>query len=151
MHYTSIWRLMSIALINKIFNSRTKKKGLELWAEYLYIIKSSRNKFWATTSRSQCLQLFSIWSALGSLIPSTKFSKFSKWIMIEAFMAAYVICNLRLNRHCVVIRICHKLHLAISPPILQWFSQSQQLWKALEKTFRSIPVTPRSDQYWPRY
>jgi len=30
MHYTSIWRLMLIALINKIFNSRTRKKGLEL-------------------------------------------------------------------------------------------------------------------------
>jgi len=29
MHYTSIWRLMLIALINKIFNSRTRKKGLE--------------------------------------------------------------------------------------------------------------------------
>ena len=29
----------------------------------------------------------------------------------------------------------HKLHLAISPPILWWFSQSQWLQKALEKTF----------------
>jgi len=46
---------------------------------------------------------------------------------------------------------CHKLHSAISPPILRRFSRSQRLWKALEKTFRSIPVTPRSDQYWPRY
>ena len=41
---------------------------------------------------------------------------------------------------------CHKLHSAISPPILQRFSRSQWLRKALEKTFQSIPVTPRSDQ-----
>ena len=46
---------------------------------------------------------------------------------------------------------CHKLHLAISPPILQRFSQSQWLRKALRKTFQSIPVTSRSNQYWPRY
>ena len=49
------------------------------------------------------------------------------------------------------IYICHKLHLAISPPILRRFSRSQQLRKALEKTFQSVPVTPRSNQYWPRY
>ena len=30
---------------------------------------------------------------------------------------------------------CHKLHSAISPPILQRFSRSQRLRKALEKTF----------------
>jgi len=30
---------------------------------------------------------------------------------------------------------CHKLHLAISPPILQRFSWSQWLPEALEKTF----------------
>ena len=45
----------------------------------------------------------------------------------------------------------YKLHLAISPPILQQFSWSQWLQKAFEKTFQSIPVTPRSNQYWPRY
>ena len=50
-----------------------------------------------------------------------------------------------------LIQNCHKLHLAISPLILQQFSQSQWLWKALEKTFLSVPVTPRSNQYWPRY
>ena len=46
---------------------------------------------------------------------------------------------------------CHKLHSAISPSILHQFSQSQWLQKALEKTFQLVPVTPQSDQYWPRY
>ena len=32
--------------------------------------------------------------------------------------------------------LCHKLHLAISPPILRRFPWSQRLQKALEKTFR---------------
>jgi len=41
---------------------------------------------------------------------------------------------------------CHKLHLAISPPILQRFPRSQSQLKALKKTFRSIPVTSQSDQ-----
>jgi len=41
---------------------------------------------------------------------------------------------------------CHKLHSAISPSIIQQFSWSQQLLKALEKTFQLIPVTPRSNQ-----
>ena len=41
---------------------------------------------------------------------------------------------------------CHKLHLAISPSILHRFSRSQWLRKALEKTFRSVPVTSRGDQ-----
>ena len=53
--------------------------------------------------------------------------------------------------HRVSEKVCHKLHLAISPPILHQFSQSQWIWKALEKTFRLIPVMPRNDQYWPRY
>jgi len=47
--------------------------------------------------------------------------------------------------------LCHKLHSAISPPILRRFPRSQSELKALKKTFRSIPVTSRSDQYWPRY
>jgi len=42
--------------------------------------------------------------------------------------------------------VCHKLHLAISPSILHQFSQSQWLRKALEKTFRSVPVMSRGDQ-----
>jgi len=42
--------------------------------------------------------------------------------------------------------VCHKLHLAISPSILHRFSQSQWLRKALEKTFRSVPVTSWGDQ-----
>jgi len=46
---------------------------------------------------------------------------------------------------------CHKLHSAISPPILRRFPQSQSERKALKKTFRSIPVTSRSNQYWLRY
>jgi len=46
---------------------------------------------------------------------------------------------------------CHKLHSAISSPILRRFSQSQWLQKALEKTFRSIPLVPQNNQYWPRY
>ena len=46
---------------------------------------------------------------------------------------------------------CHKLHSAISSPILRRFPRSQGELKALKKTFRSIPVTSRSDQYWPRY
>jgi len=46
---------------------------------------------------------------------------------------------------------CHKLHSAISSPILRRFPRSQSELKALKKTFRSIPVTSRSDQYWPRY
>jgi len=37
--------------------------------------------------------------------------------------------------------LCHKLHSAISPSILHRFSRSQWLRKALEKTFRSVPVT----------
>jgi len=45
-----------------------------------------------------------------------------------------------------VVYICHKLHLAISPSILHRFSRSQWLRKALEKTFRSVPVTSRGDQ-----
>jgi len=45
----------------------------------------------------------------------------------------------------------HKLHLAISPPILQQFPWSQWLRKALEKTFQLIPVMSRSNQYWLRY
>jgi len=47
--------------------------------------------------------------------------------------------------------ICHKLHSAISSPILRRFPRSQSELKALQKTFRSITVTSRSDQYWPRY
>ena len=46
---------------------------------------------------------------------------------------------------------CYKLHSAISPSILWRFSQSQRLWKALEKTFWLIPVMSRGNQYWPRY
>ena len=46
---------------------------------------------------------------------------------------------------------CHKLHLAISPSILQQFSQSQRLWKALKKTFQLMPVTSWANQYWLRY
>ena len=42
--------------------------------------------------------------------------------------------------------VCHKLHSAISPSILHRFSRSQWLRKALEKTFRSVPVTSRGDQ-----
>jgi len=42
--------------------------------------------------------------------------------------------------------ICHKLHLAISPPILRRFPRSQSELKALKKTFRLIPVMSRSDQ-----
>ena len=42
--------------------------------------------------------------------------------------------------------VCHKLHSAISPSILHQFSRSQWLRKALEKTFRSVPVTSRGDQ-----
>jgi len=41
---------------------------------------------------------------------------------------------------------CHKLHSAISPSILHRFSRSQWPRKALEKTFRSVPVTSRGDQ-----
>jgi len=40
---------------------------------------------------------------------------------------------------------CHKLHSAISPPILRRFPRSQSELKALKKTFRSIPVTSQSD------
>ena len=47
--------------------------------------------------------------------------------------------------------LCHKLHSVISPPILRRFPQSQSQLKALKKTFRSMPVTSRGDQYWPRY
>jgi len=47
--------------------------------------------------------------------------------------------------------MCHKLHLAIFPLILQQFSQSQWHPKALEKTFQSILVTSRGNQYWLRY
>jgi len=43
-------------------------------------------------------------------------------------------------------KLCHKLHSAISLSILHRFSRSQWLWKALEKTFRSVPVTSRGDQ-----
>ena len=46
----------------------------------------------------------------------------------------------------VLSPICHKLHSAISPSILHQFSRSQWLRKALEKTFRSVPVTSRGDQ-----
>ena len=46
---------------------------------------------------------------------------------------------------------CHKLHLAISPSILQQFSQSQWHPKALKKTFQSIPVMSQGNQYWPSY
>ena len=45
-----------------------------------------------------------------------------------------------------ILGCCHKLHLAISPSILHLFSWSQWLRKALEKTFRSVPVTSRGDQ-----
>jgi len=34
-----------------------------------------------------------------------------------------------------MLAVCHKLHSAISPPILHRFSRSQWLRKALEKTF----------------
>jgi len=44
------------------------------------------------------------------------------------------------------MQACHKLHSAISPSILHQFLWSQWLRKALEKTFRSIPVTSRGDQ-----
>jgi len=42
--------------------------------------------------------------------------------------------------------LCHKLHSAISPPILRRFPRSQCQLKALKKTFWSIPVTSQSDQ-----
>ena len=48
-------------------------------------------------------------------------------------------------------KVCHKLHSAISPSILQQFSQSQWLWKAFEKTFQSMPVMSQGNQYWLRY
>jgi len=48
-------------------------------------------------------------------------------------------------------RIYHKLHLVISSLILQQFSQSQWLWKALKKTFQLMLVTSQGNQYWPRY
>jgi len=50
-----------------------------------------------------------------------------------------------------VAAACHKLHSAISSPILQRFPRSQSELKALKKTFRSVPVTSQSNQYWPRY
>jgi len=40
-----------------------------------------------------------------------------------------------IEESCLLEEECHKLHLAISPPILRRFSWSQWLWKALEKTF----------------
>ena len=57
-------------------------------------------------------------------------------------------CTINISSH---IAICHKLHSAISPSILHLFPRSQSELKALQKTFRSIAVTSRSDQYWPRY
>jgi len=51
-----------------------------------------------------------------------------------------------LPTHSESLSFCHKLHLAISPSILYWFSWSQWLRKALEKTFRSVPVTSLGDQ-----
>jgi len=46
---------------------------------------------------------------------------------------------------------CHKLHSVISPSNLGRFPLSQSQLKALKKTFRSMPVTSRGDQYWLRY
>ena len=43
-------------------------------------------------------------------------------------------------------KLCHKLHLAISSPILRRFPRSQSELKALQKTFRSVPVTSRGNQ-----
>ena len=51
-----------------------------------------------------------------------------------------------LQFHMTANGFCHKLHSAISPSILHRFSRSQWLRKALEKTFRSVPVTSRGDQ-----
>ena len=50
-----------------------------------------------------------------------------------------------------LVAFCHKLHSVISPPNLRRFPRSQSQLKALKKTFRSMPVTSRGDQYWPRY
>ena len=47
--------------------------------------------------------------------------------------------------------MCHKLHSVISPSNLRRFPRSQSQLKALKKTFRSMPVTSRGDQYWLRY
>ena len=53
--------------------------------------------------------------------------------------------------YCHMFLDCHKLYLAISPSILQKFSQSQCLRKVLEKTFQLMPVMSWGNQYWLRY
>ena len=72
--------------------------------------------------------------------------------MLELYVRRKRMCWLPQVCHCLFVNEeCHKLHSAISPPILRRFPRSQSEHKALKKTFRSIPVTSRSDQYWPRY
>jgi len=46
-----------------------------------------------------------------------------------------LVLDVQLEASAEFYHICHKLHSAISPPILQQFSWSQWLPKALEKTF----------------
>jgi len=65
--------------------------------------------------------------------------------LIERFIDSYKIKKI------ILLNVCHKLHSVISPSILRRFPRSQSQLKALKKTFRSMPVTSRDDQYWPRY
>jgi len=51
----------------------------------------------------------------------------------------------------VVDRLCHKLHLAITPRILAQFPRSKMHLKALEKTFQTMSKICQSDQYSLRY
>ena len=77
-------------------------------------------------------------------------------VLMEQLWRSVVECRMKLRLIWIVgllvqQKLCHKLHSAISPSILQLFSWSQQLWKALKKTFQSMPVTSWGDQYWLRY
>ena len=104
---------------------------------YIYMLITPQSSIYLLTTETYCIKsltcvLLVCWNIKG-------YTRSSLLFHILKLVATKLIQN------------CHKLHLVISPPILRRFSQSQWLWKALEKTFLSVPVTPRSNQYWPRY
>jgi len=55
------------------------------------------------------------------------------------------------SRQRELVRVCHKLHSAITPQILAQFPRSKMRRKALKNTFRMMPKTCQSNQYLLRY
>ena len=135
-----------IETIDHILTEYKLNKSKDIWQEAKKMWEKNNKNFQWIKPNVRILR------GLGAIKLREKEKLAPEWLnkrYIEIIMeTTWMIWNIRNKR---IFNNCHKLHSAISPPIIWRFSQSQWLWKALEKTFWLIPVTPQSDQYWLRY